>query len=392
VYVDYSEGQRRIRAEFRAYLNELVTDEVRAETFGAEGGPRYRAVIRQMGSDGWLTPGWPLEYGGRGLDPQAQKILLEELVLADAPYPFVTVNTVGPAVIRFGTEDQKRRILPLIAAGDLIFAIGYTEPGAGTDLASLKTRAVREGDHYRVNGQKTYTSGAEGADYVFLAARTDPEASPHKGISILMLDTRDPGFSVSPIITVGGIRTNVTYYQDVLVPADMLIGQENAGWQLIAEQLNHERIGLAALIYAAHGLFDKVADWARATQVGSTGAKVIDLPWVQSALAEAYALILASETMGNRVGWEVAQGITKPDLAGAVKVFATEGMIKVMRLLLDVLGAAGLVRAGSLRAVLKGRIEREYRLCQINTFGGGAAEVLRDMVAQVGLGLPRAAR
>ena len=392
MHVDYSAEQRRIRAEFRAYLNELVTDEVRAGTSGAEGGPRYRAVIRQMGSDGWLTPGWPVEYGGRGLDPQAQKILLEELVLADAPYPFVTVNTVGPALMRLGTEDQKQRILPRIAAGDLIFAIGYTEPGAGTDLASLKTRAVREGDHYRVNGQKIFTSGAEGADYVFLAARTDPDAPAHKGISILMLDTRDPGFSVSPIITVGGIRTNVTYYQDVMVPADMLIGQENAGWRLIAEQLNHERIGLAALIYAAHGLFDKVADWARETQVGGTGARVMDLPWVRGALAEAYALVLASETMGNRVGWEVAQGMTKPDLAGAVKVFGTEGMIKVMRLLLDVLGAAGLVRAGSPGAVLKGRIEREYRLCQINTFGGGTAEVLRDMVAQFGLGLPRAAR
>ena len=194
------------------------------------------------------------------------------------------------------------------------------------------------------------------------------------------------------IITVGGIRTNVTYYQDVMVPADMLIGQENAGWRLIAEQLNHERIGLAALIYAAHGLFDKVADWARETQVGGTGARVMDLPWVQGALAEAYALVLASETMGNRVGWEVAQGMTKPDLAGAVKVFGTEGMIKVMRLLLDVLGSAGLVQEDSPDAQLRGRIEHEYRKCQINTFGGGTAEVLRDMVAQMGLGMPRAAR
>lgn len=392
MHVDYSSEQRRIRAEFRAYLAGLVTDAVRAETVGAEGGPRYREIIRQMGRDGWLTPGWPEEYGGRGLDPQAQKILLEELVLADAPYPFVTVNTVGPALMRMGTDEQKRKILPRIASGDLIFAIGYSEPSAGTDLAALKTRAVREGDHYRVNGQKIFTSGAEGADYVFLAARTDPDAPPHKGISILMLDTRDPGFSVSPIHTVGGIRTNVTYYQDVMVPADMLIGEENAGWRLISEQLNHERIGLAALIYASHGLFDRVVEWSRDTTVGATGQRVIDLPWVQMALAEAYALLLANETMGNRVGWEVAQGITRPDLAGAVKVFGTEGTIKVMRLLLDVLGAAGLARTGSQGAVLKGRIEREYRLCQINTFGGGTAEVLRDMVAQFGLGLPRAAR
>ncbi len=390
--VDYTPEQRAIRAEFRAYLDRLVTDEVRAETLGAEGGPLYRETIRQMGRDGWLTPGWPVEYGGRGLDPRTQKILLEELVLAAAPYPFVTVNTVGPALMRMGTDKQKVMILPRIASGDLIFAIGYSEPGAGTDLAALKTRAVREGDQYRVNGQKIFTSGAEGADYVFLATRTDPDAPPHKGITILMVDARDPGFSFSPIVTVGGIRTNVSYYQDVMVPADMVIGQENGGWRLIAEQLNHERIGLAALSYAGHGHFDRVVEWAQATPVGGTGRMVIDLPWVQMALAEAYALLVASETMGNRVGWEVAEGSTRPDLAGAVKVFGTEGMIKVMRLLLDVLGAAGLVQAGSPGAVLSGRIEREYRACQINTFGGGAVEVLRDMVAQMGLGMPRAPR
>lgn len=388
--VDYTPEQRAIRAEFRDYLARLVTPEVRAAAVGAEGGPVYRETIRQMGKDGWLTPGWPKEYGGRGLDPQTQKILLEELVLAEAPFPFVTVNTVGPALMRLGSEKQKAEILPRIAAGDLIFAIGYSEPGAGTDLASLKTRAVREGDNWRINGQKIFTSGAEGADYVFLAARTDPEASAHKGISILMVDTRDPGFSVSPIHTVGEVRTNVTYYQDVIVPHDMMIGAENSGWRLIAEQLNHERIGLAALSYSGNGCFDAVVDWARETPAGK--GNVIDIPWVQIALAEAFALLQAIEMMGNRVGWEVAQGMTRPDLAAAVKVSGTEGIIRVMRLLLDVLGAEGLVRAGSPGALLSGRIEREYRKCQINTFGGGTAEVLRDMVAQVGLDLPRAAR
>ncbi len=391
MHVDYSAAQRAIRAEFRAYLAGLVTEDVRAQTRGNEGGECYRRIVRQMGQDGWLTPGWPVAYGGRGLDPQSQKILLEELVLADAPYPFVTVNTVGPALMRMGTEKQKQEILPRIAAGELIFAIGYSEPGAGTDLAALKTRAVKEGDVYRVNGQKIFTSGAEGADYVFLAARTDPNAPPHKGISILMLDTRDPGFSVSPIMTVGGIRTNVTYYEDVRVPVDMLIGQENQGWRLISEQLNHERIGLAALIYAAHGCFDEVVAWARATALAD-GRTLIDLPWVQMALGEAYALLLANETMGNRVGWDVAHGSTRPELAAGLKVFGTEAMIRIMRLLLDILGHGGLVREGAPGALLRGRIEREFRKCQINTFGGGTAEVLRDMVAQFGLGLPRHAR
>lgn len=388
--VDFTPEQKALRREFRAYLESLMTPEVREATRDAESGPAYRAVIRQMGRDGWLTPGWPVEFGGKGLDPLTQKILLEELVLAEAPFPFVTVNTVGPALMRLGTEQQKREILPRIASGELIFAIGYSEPSAGTDLASLKTRAVLEGDHYVVNGQKIFTSGAEGADYIFLAVRTDPDAPPHKGITILMMDTKLPGFAVTPIWTVGGFRTNVTYYENVRVPADMVIGQVNGGWRLIAEQLNHERIGLAALTYGANGCFDQVVEWARGVEASS--GRLIDVPWVQGALGEAYALLRMIGILGNRVAAEVAQGSTRPDLAGGLKVVGTEGVIKVMRLLLDVLGPVGLIRDGSPGAVLRGRIEREYRKCQINTFGGGTAEVLRDMVAQVGLGMPRGAR
>lgn len=388
--VDHTPEEKALRREFRAYLDGIMTPEVRAATVNAESGPAYRSVIRQMGRDGWLTPGWPVEYGGKGLDPRTQKILLEELVLAEAPFPFVTVNTVGPALMRLGTDAQKQAILPRIASGDLIFAIGYSEPGAGTDLASLKTRAVRDGDDYVVNGQKIFTSGAEGADYIFLAVRTDPDAPPHKGITILMMDTRLPGFAVSPIWTVGGFRTNVTYYEDVRVPAHNVIGEVNGGWRLIAEQLNHERIGLAALTYGANGCFDAVVEWARDVSTGE--GRLIDVPWVQAALGEAYALLRAIGVLGERVAAEVAQGSTRADLAGGLKVFGTEGVIKVMRLLLDILGPAGLVRDGSPGAVLRGRIEREYRKCQINTFGGGTAEVLRDMVAQIGLGMPRGAR
>ncbi|MCW6530079.1 acyl-CoA dehydrogenase family protein [Sphingomonas sp. MMSM20] len=387
--VEPSAEQRALRDEFRAYLHGIMTDEVRAATAGAESGPVYRQVIRQMGRDGWLTPGWPVQYGGKGLDPAMQKILLEELVLAEAPFPFVTVNTVGPALMRLGTEAQKREILPRIASGDLIFAIGYTEPGAGSDLAALKTRAVRDGDDFVINGQKIFTSGAEGADYVFLAARTDPAAPKHKGITIFMMDATTPGFSVSPIWTVGGIRTNVTYYEDVRVPAAMIIGAENAGWRLIAEQLNHERIGLAALTYGGNGCFDDVVNWARGIATPD-GGRLIDQGWVQLALGECYALLRAIGLMGDRVGWEVSQGLTRPELASGLKVFGTEGMIRALRLLLDVMGAAGLVRGGSPGAQLRGRIEREYRKCQINTFGGGTAEVLRDMVAQVGFNMPRA--
>jgi len=391
--LEYTDDEKRLRAEFRAYLARIMTPEVREATRNAESGSVYRDVIRKMGEDGWLTPGWPVEFGGRGFDPSAQKIVLEELVLAEAPYPFVTVNTVGPALIRMGTEEQKRAILPRIAKGELIFAIGYTEPDAGTDLASLKTRAVLDGDCYVVNGQKNFTSGAEGADYVFLAVRTDPDAPPHKGITILMMDTRLPGFSVAPIWTVGGFRTNVTYYENVRVPANMVLGAVNQGWRLITEQLNHERVGLAALTYGANYCFDSVVEWARSTNAGD-GRRLIDVDWVQMALAECYVLLQAVTVMGNRVAWQVmqGQGATRAVLAAGLKVFGTESVIKVMRLLLDVLGPVGLICDGSPGAVLRGRIEHEYRRCQINTFGGGTAEILRDLVAQLGLGMPRPPR
>ena len=380
-----------MRAEFRAYLASLITPEVRAATRSRESGPEFRAVIRRMGTDGWLAPGWPKEYGGRGLDAIAQKIVLEELWLAEAPFPFVTVNTVGPTLIRLGTEQQKRDILPRIARGDLIFAIGYTEPKAGTDLAALQTRAVRDGDHFVVDGQKIYTSGAEGADYVWLAVRTNTEAPKHKGITVMMLDTRLPGFSVTPIHTVGGVRTNVSYYESVRVPASMVVGQVDKGWQLITEQLNHERLGLAALSVGGSGSFDLLVDWARETRTPA-GTRVIDDPRAQLALAEAYAILQANDTMTNRMAWEFTQERVRPDFASACKVIGTEGMIEVYRLLHEVAGPAALLRHGEPGAMFDGRLEEEYRRCQINTFGGGVNEVMRDIVAQVGLGLPRVAR
>jgi alkylation response protein AidB-like acyl-CoA dehydrogenase len=389
VQVAYTPAQEALRREFRAYLAQVMTPEARAATRDRESGPAYREVIRRMGRDGWLTPGWPKEYGGRGLDPLAQKIVLEELWLAEAPFPFVTVNTIGPALIRRGSPAQQRELLPRIASGELNFAIGYTEPEAGTDLAALKTQAVREANgDYLINGQKVFTSGAEGADYIWLAARTDRAAPAHRGITIFMVDTRLPGFAVSPLYTVGGMRTNVTYYENVRVPASMIVGEVNGGWALITEQLNHERVGLAALAYGAQGCFDATLAWARSTP-GVGGARLIDAPWVQLALAEAYALLEAYAILGNRVAWEVAAADTRAELASACKVFSTESYIEVLRLLLEVTGSAGLVREGSPGAVLRGRLEIEYRRCQINTFGGGATEVLRDMVAQLGLKLPR---
>jgi alkylation response protein AidB-like acyl-CoA dehydrogenase len=305
--------------------------------------------------------------------------------------PFVTLSTVGPALIARGSEAQKRRFLPGILAGEIHFAIGYTEPGAGTDLAALETRAVRESDVFVVNGTKIFTSGADDADYIWLACRTDPEADKHKGISILIVDTRLPGFSSTPIYTLGGGHTTMTYYENVRVPAEMLVGELNGGWKLITLQLNHERIGLAGFGASALQRYDEVLAWARET-TDEAGLPVARKPWVQIAIAEAWARLEAQKVWNWRIAWELEQGRLEPARASAAKVYSSETLIEVYRLLLDVLGEAGALQTGSPGAVLRGQIEVDWRGCQINTFGGGVNEIQREIVAMLGLGLPRAPR
>ncbi len=395
MHIALTAEQLQIRAETRAYFQGLLGDGKRdaydAEVAtGVEAGPEYRRLIRQMGQDGWLAVGWPTEYGGRGYGPVEQLIFLEETQRARAPYPFVTLSTVGPALMAHGSEAQKRRFLPGIAAGEIHFAIGYTEPGSGTDLASLRSTAARRPDGgFVVNGQKIYTSHAEGADFVWFAARTDPDLPRHKGLSILIVDTTKPGFSVTPIHTVGGMRTNATFYDDVAVDADMLVGEWNGGWRLITSQLNHERIGLAARNAIGESLFDRVLSWARTPE---RNRRPIDDPTTQALLGEAEARLHAVRSYNYRLASEMAHAEPSAALASSAKIFGTDTMIEVCRLLLEVLGMAGLYRAGSPAALIGGEVEQYYRKCQINTFGGGTAEVLRDIVAQHGLGTPRVVR
>tara|TARA_R110000823_G_scaffold130015_7_gene257825 strand:- start:300 stop:1472 length:1173 start_codon:yes stop_codon:yes gene_type:complete len=387
MFVDYTDHQRELRREFRNYFSQLIKPEYAEELRNAESGELYKQLIRQQGKDGMLAVGWPEEYGGRGLSGSEQLIRYEEALLAGAPTPFVTLNTVGPAIISRGTDEQKKRFLPGIASGELHFCIGYTEPSAGTDLAALTTSAKKQGDHYVVNGNKVYTSGAEGADYVWLAARTDAEAPKHKGISILVVDTKDPGFSFGPIHTLGGVRTNVSYYDNVKVPADMIIGQENGGWRLIVEQLNHERVGLAAWGIQGWKLFRDAMQWARNTQ-SADGRRVIDDASAQRNLAEVYSHLEAMRVMNARMSWSLDQQEMDAVFPSAIKVYSTEIMIEICRLLMDVVGPHALVAADSEGAVLHGNLEHEYRRATINTFGGGVVEVLRGLVATHGLGMP----
>jgi alkylation response protein AidB-like acyl-CoA dehydrogenase len=392
MFLEYTPEQQALRKELREYFAQLLTPAVRAELGEpGEGSPLFRDVVRQIGTDGWLGIGWPREYGGQGRPATDQFIFFDEVQRAGAPFPFVTLNTVGPTIMRFGSEEQKSFFLPGILAGEINFAIGYTEPEAGTDLASLRTRAVLDGDEWVINGNKVFTSGANQADYVWLACRTDPEVPKHKGISIIVVPTASAGFKCTPIVTVGGNTTTATYYDDVRVPKSNVIGDVNAGWQLITTQLNHERVGLAAMGGLAHRLWDEVAAWCRSTDSGQ-GGRMLDVPWVQMDLARAHARLEAMKLLNWRMAAALDAGALAPADSSAVKVYGTETLVDVYRTLLGVLGASGYLPAGSPGAVLRGDVERAGRAAQINTFGGGVNEVQREIIASAGLGMVRRAR
>jgi len=250
---------------------------------------------------------------------------------------------------------------------------------------------VRDGDQYVINGNKVFTSGADLADYIWLAVRTDPDAPKHKGISIICVPTAQPGFDWSPIRTVGDVRTTATYYSDVRVPVDHLVGAENEGWRMITTQLNHERVGLAAWSGVSIELFEAVTAWA-ATTTAPGGGAVIDQAWVRLDLARAHAELEAMRLLNWKMAAAVATGELGPAESSGVKVFGTERLVEIYRLLLGIVGAAGYVRPGSAGAVLAGRLEQAGRQAQINTFGGGVNEVQREIVAMAGLGMRRTSR
>jgi len=386
MHLEETPEQLALRAELRSYFADLLTDDVRrALDSQTEGGEAFRSFVRRMGKDGWLGIGWPEEYGGQGRPASDQFIFFTEVQRARAPFPFVTLNTVGPMIMRFGTDEQKSFFLSGILAGEINFAIGYTEPEAGTDLASLRTRAVQDGDEWIINGNKVFTSGADQADYIWLATRTDPDAPKHKGISILLVPTSAPGFSCTPLVTVGGVATTASYYDNVKVPMSALVGERNEGWRLITGQLNHERVGLAAMSALAERLWAEVGEWVVDNNLAGVG-------WVQEELARTYALLEAGRLLNWRMTGAVADGTLGPADSSAVKVFGTESTVEIYRRLLGVVGAAGYLSPGSPGAALRGDLERAGRQAQINTFGGGVNEVQREILATAGLGMKRSAR
>ncbi len=388
----YSEEHEALRQELRAYYKKLLTPEIIAEVRRSEGvGPIVREVVLQMGRDGWLGIGWPKQYGGRGMTPIEQFIFFDESMRAGAPVPMLTVNSVAPTIMQFGTDEQKNFFLPKILKGELHFAIGYTEPASGTDLASLQCKAVRDGDEWVINGQKIFTSLATDADYIWLAVRTDPEAVKHKGISMIIVPTNTPGFRCVPIKNMGDMNTNQTFYDDVRVPASNLVGKLNGGWKLITNQLNHERVTLCSS-GMIEGLYEDTVRWAKATRLAN-GKRVIDQEWVQLNLARIYARLDALRLMNFKIAWGAEQGLPiSPAHASGIKVFGTEFYLEACRLMLEVMGAAGPIRGGSPDAVADGRVGFFMRSIHILTFGGGTNELQRDLICLFGLGMPVAPR
>ena len=388
MYIGYTEEQQALRKELQAYYEKLLTPEIQDALQREHGtGPTNRAIVKQMGADGWLGLGWPEEYGGQGRTEIEQFIFFDESMRMGAPVPMLTINTVGPQIMHNGTQAQKDFYLPKILAGEIHFCIGYSEPGAGTDLAALTTRADRDGDEYVINGQKLWTSLASDVEYCWLAVRTDQEAKKHDGLSIFIVDMKSPGIRIDPLELISEHDINAVFFDDVRVPAENIIKGEGKGWKLITGQLNHERVTICSP-GMLEGAYLNTVEWAKQA-LTEDGKRVIDQEWVQLNLARVHAGIDFLRLMNWKVAWAATQGSLDPADASTTKVFGTEFYLDACRLMMEVTGQRGYLKRGEAEAPINGHLETLYRGLLILTFGGGTNEIQRDLIGLFGLGLPR---
>ena len=389
--IDLTPEQRQLQQEVRAYMEGIMTPELQAEMkdpeFKEGGGPEFRRQFARMGADGWIGLSWSKDLGGRELSHMEQYIFTDEVVRSGFAYPFLTTEAIAPHLAANANEAIRDEVVGGIKRGEVVIAIGYSEPDAGTDLAALSTRAERDGDDWIINGQKMWTSLANFSDYVWLAARTDPDPEKkHKGLTMFLVPTDIEGFSLTPVHTLG-VRTNATYYSDVRLPDKYRVGEVNGGWKLITGQLNIERLSLVT-----HGqveaLYDDVCQWAAAT-AAPAGGKLIEQSWVQHNLARVKSGLEVVKLICWKQAWSMDQGALDMANASVAKVYGTEFFVELYRLLLEVMGQAGAIAADSPGAVLRGKLEFRWRVGSILTFGGGTNEVQRDIIAMAGLWMPR---
>lgn len=392
MHIAYTPEQLDLKQRVAEYMKGIATqdlfDEMKDPACFEGGGPVFKQKMRQMGREGWLGLGWPQALGGQGIGPVEQFIFTEEIMASGFPYPFLTLDTVGPMLAAHGNDFLRERVVKNILRGEVIISIGYSEPNAGTDLASLSTRAERDGDDWIINGQKVWTSLAHFADYVWLAARTeqDPEVKKHKGITLFLVPTDSEGFSHTPIKTIG-FRTNATYYENIHVSDAYRVGEVNGGWKLITGQLNRERLSIVNPGMLS-GLFEQVCQWCART-LDRAGQPLIKTPWIKRNLAEVYTGLETLKMLCWKQAWAMQSG--QPDMAdaSAAKVYGSEFFVEAYRLMLEVTGQSGALCEDSSGAVLHGKLEQRYRFGSILTFGGGTNEVQREIIAAAGLWLPR---
>ena len=392
--IEFTKNQIKLREELRDYFNDLMNENLVKELkmSGGEGGggPEFKKALKKIGQDGWIGLSWPKKYGGQEASYLEQYIFTEEIMRSGFPYPFLTTDSIGPTIAEYGNELIKRDLIPGILSGDIIFAIGYSEPDAGTDLASLSTKAILKNNKWIINGQKMWTSLADYSDYIWLAVRTDPKSYNHKGLSILVVPTNSKGLTISPIYTLGGVRTNTTFYDNVEIPESNLVGEVNKGWNLITGQLNRERLSLVNNA-PVEKLLEDVIKWANNT-VDNKGKKLIDENWVKSNLA----LVKSGSEALKLLCWKQAWLMTtnKLDMADAsvAKVYGSEFFIEAYRLLMEIIGQESTLTSKSEKNILEGRLEMLYRVSSILTFGGGTNEVQRDIISMIGLNMPREER
>lgn len=394
----FSDEHEKLRQELRDYIAALMTEalkeELRDDFKGEGGGPLWQDTMRKLGKDGWIGLGWPRSYGGQEKGAMEQYLFFSELAKAGFPFPFLTSESVGPAIEKYADDSLKEEVIPQILSGNTNICIGYSEPGSGTDLASLKTRAVRGDDgYYTINGQKMWTSLAEFANYIWLAVRTGDvdELGKHGSISMFLIPMDTPGISITPVYTLGGVRTNATYLQDVRVHESRLVGEENAGWKVIMSQLNRERLALVSH-GSSCGLFKKVCQYAAQSTL-LNGERLIDQDWVKMNLAKARQSFEAIRMICYKQAWAIAEtGNLDMAEASTAKICGSEYMIESARGLMEIVGYASTIHMRSEHNVLHGEMERLYRSLSIITFGGGANEIQRDIITIFGLSMPRPMR
>ncbi|MFC0530026.1 acyl-CoA dehydrogenase family protein [Phytohabitans kaempferiae] len=383
--MDFSLDERAeaFRAEVRDFLREHLTDEVRARV-AASGTYHDREFHRAVAERGWIGAGWPVADGGQGRDRADLDVLYEEMAAAGAPVEGLSVTLIiAETIRRVGTPEQKERILGPVREGRLVLSLGYTEPDAGSDLAAARTRAVRDGDGWRIDGQKNFTTHAHEADYVFLLARTDPEAAKHAGLTMFLVPTSAPGFSLSPVHTLSGERTNLTFYSDVRVGDEARVGAEGQGWEIVSLALAFERGGefaaqLRRLVHAS-------VRWAHAA--GRT-----DDPRLLRRLGQVVAATSVARLLGARATWLRSKAGAGAVEGAMAKVYATEELLRGSGDLLDATGADALLGPETPDAPAGGELQHLYREAQISTIYGGTSEVLRGVIAERRLGLPRGRR